>query len=406
MPRWSCAGSTHACATGPTLAQVLEAALPLYRQEHVLLPEQWKVIRAITACRTLALGAHCYRCQDCGRLHFVPHSCRNRHCPLCQKRQAAQWLERQEQALLPVPYFHLVFTVPHALNPLVRQNRQGLYNLLFTAASQTLLQFGQQRLGGQIGLTAVLHTWGQNLNDHYHLHCLVTGGAWNAEQNRWQTSSPHFLFPVRALSKMFRAKFLQGLENNAQDWQRHGQLSSLREPGAWSKFLHQLARTAWVVYAKRPFAGPETVLRYLSRYTHRVAITSARLRRLDLGLGNVSFDYKDYAAQGIHKEMTLGLPEFLRRFLLHLLPRGFVKIRHFGILGARGRTQRLATLRRVIPTPLNCPRSAIPPGFPALALALSLQSSLELPRCPHCQSIALRLVRILRPGQKNNLDSS
>lgn len=408
----ACAGPAPAAPpAGPSLAEVLQAALPSYRREHVLHPDQWKVIRAITACRTAALGAHCYQCEECGRSHLVVHSCRNRHCPLCQKRQAAQWLERQEEALLPVPYFHLVFTLPHALNPLARQNRKALYNLLFAAASQTLLQFGGRRLGGQIGVTAVLHTWGQNLNDHYHLHCLVTGGALAPDQNRWIGASPHYLFPVRALSKVFRAKFLQALEQSAAELEYHGQLEPLRQPAAFARLRRQLARTGWVVYAKRPFAGPETVLRYLSRYTHRVALTPRRLLRLDRSAVTVTFAYKDYAEGGARKEMTLRHPEFLRRFLLHLLPKGFVKIRHFGVLAGRGRAARLEKLRQLLPQKPTAPPPADlpPPSFPALLIALR-QTAGIWPRCPYCQSPNLRLIRILRPdrpsGGQTRLDSS
>lgn len=406
----ACAGPAHAAASAePSLAEVLQAALPAYGREHVLLPDQWKVIRAITACRTAALGAHGYQCEACGRSHLVLHSCRNRHCPLCQKRQAAQWLERQEETLLPVPYFHLVFTLPHGLNPLVRQNRKALYNLLFAAASETLLQFGERRLGGRIGVTAVLHTWSQNLNDHYHLHCLVTGGAFAPEQDRWIGAAPHYLFPVRALAKVFRAKFLQALEQSAPELEYHGQLEPLRQPEAFARLRRQLARTAWVVYAKRPFAGPETVLRYLSRYTHRVALTPRRLLRLDRAAGTVTFAYKDYADGGARKEMTMRCAEFLRRFLLHLLPKGFVKIRHFGVLAGRGRTARLEKLRCLIPPKTTaCPAPA--PSFPALLAALRCQAEAGLPRCPYCHSTKLRLIQILRPDRRSGgmpkLDSS
>ena len=195
---------------GLSLAAVLRAGIS--RSPPSLPRHQWRVLNALLACRTPALGGHQYRCQDCGRLHFVPHSCRNRHCPVCQGRAAREWLARQEAALLPVPYFHLVFTLPHELNPLIRQNQRSLYTLLFTAATETLLEFGQNRFGVQIGITAVLHTWSQTLLDHYHLHCIVTGGGLSADDAQWVSTPPHYLFAVRALSAVFRGKFSSGLE--------------------------------------------------------------------------------------------------------------------------------------------------------------------------------------------------
>lgn len=376
------------------MAQVLRAALPEYVREHVLLPDQWKVIRAITACRTPALGFHWFQCQECGRDHFQYHSCRNRHCPLCQGQQAADWLERQERALLPVPYFHLVFTLPHLLNPLIRQNRKELYNLLFAAASQTLLQFGQRRFGGQIGITAVLHTWGQTLTDHYHLHCLVTGGALASDPSGWISAPAHYLFSVRALSKVFRGKFLAALQQQQNQLEYHGQIAALSQPGSFEKLLRQAARTHWVVYAKRPFAGPEQVLRYLSLYTHRIAISPRRLLKLDESGQTICFSYKDYADGCRRKRMTLVLPEFLRRFLLHLLPKGFVKIRHFGLLATRGRRQRIARARQHIPD-TKAVDTYKKPGVIALLIALKTLLDRALPLCPHCHSHRLKLIAII-----------
>jgi hypothetical protein len=393
------AGGARAGPPRLSLAEVIQAALPKFGRTRVLLPDEWKVIRALTGCRTPVLGAHIYVCRDCGRHHFQYHSCRNRHCPRCQGGHARDWLEKQQESLLGVPYFHLVFTLPHALNPLVRQNRPALYKLLFDAASQTLLEFGQRRLGGQIGITAVLHTWGQNLKDHYHLHCLVTGGAWNSAQSRWQSARATFLFPVRALSTVFRAKFCQALEQGRETLELHGQLQALTDGGRFSQLLRQLRRTSWVVFAKKPLAGPEQVLRYLSLYTHRVALSEGRLVSLDRAGQTVTFTYKDYADGSRRKEMTLGWPEFLRRFLLHLLPKGFVKIRHYGLLGTRGRNARLAELQSSI----GPPRAAQPPTkYPSLAAWLvALRLTTIFHPCPFCHSTRLVLLQVIHPGRRS-----
>src|SRR5882724_1256609 len=249
---------------GPSLAAVLRASIngspPSLPQRH------WRIINALLACRTPLLGGHRYLCRECGQTHFVPHSCRNRHCPVCQGTAARQWLASQEKALLPVPYFHLVFTLPHVLNPLIQQNQRVLYVLLFEAVSQTLLEFGQNRFGVQLGITAVLHTWSQTLLDHYHLHCIVTGGGLNTDGSRWVNTGGKYLFAVRALSAVFRGKFCAGLQQlqTEQQLQFHGQLSALAQPAAFAQLLRQATYKKWVVYAKRPFAGPKQVLAYLS----------------------------------------------------------------------------------------------------------------------------------------------
>src|SRR5438093_2555366 len=354
----------------------------------------WKILRALLACRTLALGGHRYGCQQCGQSHFVPHSCRNRHCPLCQGQAAHRWLEQQERALLPVPYFHLVFTLPHLLNPLIQQNQRALYTLLFAAASQTLLEFGQNRFGAQLGLTAVLHTWSQTLLDHYHLHCIVTGGGLSRDGSRWVGTSAQYLFAVRALSAVFRGKFCAGLQQlqTEQQLQFHGQLKPLARPKAFAQLLHQAARQKWVVYAKRPFAGPKQVLAYLSRYTHRVAISSRRLLALGEQSQTVTFAWRDYADEAKRKTMTLGLKEFVRRFCLHLLPRGFVKIRHFGFLSNRQRQAKVAQARALLQ-----PQPPIVRPPPDLQPSAGSAASATLPRrvCPYCGSDRLWLIEIV-----------
>jgi hypothetical protein len=387
MPRGGCAGQP----AGLTLAEVLRLGLSVAAPR--LPTHHWKVLRALLACRTPALGGHRYRCQQCGRTHFVPHSCRNRHCPLCQGQAAHRWLEQQEAALLPVPYFHLVFTLPHELNPLIRQNQGVLYPLLFAAASQTLLEFGQNRLRAQLGITAVLHTWSQTLRDHYHLHCIVTGGGLAGGGTRWAAAPGHYLFPVRALSAVFQGKFCAGLQRlyAAGQLEFHGQLAPWAARPKFQQLVCQATRRPWVVYAKRPFAGPQQVLAYLSRYTHRVALSPRRLLHLDAQTRTVTFAWKDYAAGARSKTMTLGGGEFVRRFCLHLLPKGLVKIRHFGFLSNRQRQTRLAQARALLP-----------PAAPAAATLTdesgSGTSGSEAPpgqACPYCGSHQLWLIEIV-----------
>jgi hypothetical protein len=377
-----CAGSP-AWVCAPGLAEVLRAGI---KSSRPALPKHhWRILNALMACRTPALGGHRYLCQQCGRTHFVPHSCRNRHCPLCQGAAAHDWLAKQEAALLPVPYFHLVFTLPHLLNPLIQQNQQALYTLLFKSVAETLLEFGHNRLGVQLGITAVLHTWSQTLLDHYHLHCIVTGGGLSADGSKWVSTPPHYLFAVRALSKVIRAKFCAGLQQLYAEGQLHfhGKLAALSRPQAYQQLVRQAAGQKWVVYAKRPFAGPRQVLAYLSRYTHRVALSPRRLLALEPQTHQVSFAWKDYADGSKRKTMCLQAGEFVRRFCLHLLPQRFVKIRHFGFLSNRQRKLRVAQARALL-------------GNIVLAALAALSS--EPPRvCPHCGSGSLLLVEIVGP---------
>jgi hypothetical protein len=293
-------------------------------------------------------------------------------------------LAKQQQALLPVPYFHLVFTLPHVLNPLIQQNQRVLYVLLFEAVSQTLLEFGQNRFGVQLGITAVLHTWSQTLMDHYHLHCIVTGGGLSAEGTKWVSSSTRYLFAVRALSKVFRGKFCAGLERLYRDGQLkfHGKLAAMASPGVYQRLLLQAVSQKWVVYSKRPFAGARQVLAYLSRYTHRVALSPRRLLALDPESRTVTFSWKDYADGCKRKTMRLELGEFVRRFCLHLLPERFVKIRHFGFLGNRQRKLRVAQARALLKqAPLPTPVAAL---------------TSEPDRvCPHCGSTRLLLIEVV-----------
>lgn len=385
----------------PTLGQILRPFLAAPAAAALRLsPHQWKTLRHLSRCRTGALGGQAFYCPHCRREHVVAHSCRNRHCPHCQGAQAVDWLAQQAQALLPVPYFHLVFTLPHALNGLIRQNRAALFKLLFNAASQTLLAFGSERLGAQLGLTAVLHTWSQTLGDHYHLHCIVTGGGVAHDPGRWVATAPHYLFPVRALSRMFRGKYLAGLNGlfAAGQLAFHGDLQETALTAPFTALLRQAARPEWVVYAKRPFAGPAQVLAYLSRYTHRVAISPRRLLTTDGQ--TVTFAYKDYADGSRPKIMTLDTAEFVRRFALHVLPERFVKIRHYGLLGNRRKQTRLAQARQLL-------GAAPPPASPPLPELLRAPATAAAPACcPFCHRPGLVKIRDVPPSPAARFDSS
>lgn len=376
----------------PTLGQILRGVIEgRCAPSPRLSPEQWKVLRALAACRTAALGGELFYCPACEREHFVAHSCRNRHCPQCQGNRALDWLEQQQRALLPIPYFHLVFTLPHALNGLIRQNRRALFNLLFEAASQTLLEFGRQRLKAQIGVTTVLHTWSQTLLDHYHLHCIVSGGGLALEGNGWVHSPAHYLFPVKALSRMFRGKFLAGLKalHDQGKLEFHGQLQPLATAAEFAGLLRLAAQHNWVVYAKRPFAGPQQVLQYLSHYTHRVAISNRRLLGADER--NVTFAYKDYADGSRRKTMTLEVSEFVRRFCLHVLPERLVKIRHYGLLANRNRQERVDRARVFLGASGPAPALEPEPQNPSTPQAPAR------PCCPFCHKPTLILLGQVPP---------
>jgi hypothetical protein len=379
-----------------SVGEVLRAGLPQYARAHRLPAHHWKALNAMQVCRTPLLGGHQYECARCRRAHFAPHGCGNRHCPSCQGINSRHWLEAQARVLLPITYFHEVFTLPHPLNALIQQNQQVLYDLLFATVSDTLLSFGRNNLGAQLGVTAVLHTWSQTLVDHYHLHCIVSGGGPALEGSRWVRSRSDYLFPVRALSLVFRAKFCEGLQALYAEGrlQFHGQLRVLAAAPKFQQLIREATRKSWVVYSKRPFAGPEQVLAYLSRYTHRVGISNRRLLALDRQAGTVTFDYKDYADSARHKSMCLRWEEFIRRLRLHLLPARFVKIRHYGLLANRGRQERLRRARAL----LGVPAPAVP-ATPARSL----------PKCPHCGWAALFLVRVIPPLRRpapTVLDSS
>jgi hypothetical protein len=313
---------------------------------------QRRVMTAIEICRTAALGGHVERCEDCAHTRIAYNSCRNRHCPKCQWSAAQAWLEAREAELLPVPYFHVVFTLPAAIGAIAYRNKAKVYGLLLAAAAETLTTIAadSKHLGADIGVTAVLHTWGQNLNHHPHVHCIVPGGGISPNRGRWVRCRPHFFLPVRVLSRLFRRLFLQRIEamHTAGELQF---LAELKAQHAFQAYLAPLRKTEWVVYAKQPFAGPKQVLAYLARYTHRVAIANSRL--LDLDEAHVSFRWKDYRESGRHKSkvMRLEVGEFMRRFLLHVLPDGFHRIRHYGLFANGHRADKLALCRRLLDAP-------------------------------------------------------
>jgi hypothetical protein len=303
-----------------------------------------KVLLAITRCRTAALGGHRDRCTSCGHTTAVSYnSCRNRHCPRCQGNARLRWLQARERELLPTRYVHAVFTLPRELAPLALQNKKVVYDLLFHASAETLLEIARdpRHLGAEIGFFSVLHSWDQRLQHHPHVHCVIAAGGLASDHSRWISSRRSFFLPIKVLSRVFRGKFVTGLRNAfQQDMLRfHGDLLPLQEPRTFAAWLRTLFRHDWVVYSKRPFGGPEHVLRYLGNYTHRVAISNSRL--IALSEGNVTFRWRDSAHNNKKRLMTLPADEFLRRFLLHLLPRGFMRIRNFGFLANRKRASLL-----------------------------------------------------------------
>ena len=365
----------------PELGDLLRRYGERYAETHPVSPVQRKAIRDLNQCRTAALGGHLEACDQCGNRRAVYHSCRNRHCPKCQALAQADWIEARRADLLPVEYFHVVFTLPHELCPLAVYRPRVIYDLLFRAATATLVTFAQDprhfsgktpdQTGGTLGITAILHTWAQNLSLHPHLHCVVTGGALSSDQQNFLTPrSKGFLFPVRALSKVFRGKFLEGLL-------RAFESGKLGDDTSLPKLCHALRSRDWVVYAKPPFAGPERVLAYLGAYTHRIAISNHRI--LSIQHNRVAFRYFDSANANKKKVMYLDAQEFIRRFLLHVLPKGFVRIRHYGLLANRNRKEKIARCRDLLAAPN--PEEPAPQSRREKLLELI---GVDIERCPAC----------------------
>lgn len=364
------------------LADIFRQYGDTYRAQHALPLQTLRVMRAIETCRTAVLGGHVEECSQCDYTRIAYNSCRNRHCPKCQNSERRQWLQQRQAELLPVPYFHVVFTVPEAVAAIALQNKAVVYGLLFRTVADTLLTIAAdpQHLGADIGFFAVLHTWGQNLLHHPHLHCVIPGGGLSPDGSRWIGCRPGFFLPVRVLSRLFRRLLLEALTAafDQQQLQFHGQLEPLRERPAFTAYLQPARQTEWVVYAKPPFGGPQQVLEYLGRYTHRVALSNDRLQ--SLAGGRVTFRWKDYRQPEESQSMSLEVEEFIRRFLLHVLPPGFQRIRHFGWLANRHRKSKLALCRRLICTPVI----ELLPSPKSCRHMLEQLSATPVTRCPRC----------------------
>jgi predicted Zn-ribbon and HTH transcriptional regulator len=378
-----------------------------YRQNHgaSMSAEQRRVMAAIEVCRTAVLGGHLERCDKCGYEHNCFNSCRDRHCPKCQSLARAQWIEHRQAELLDCPYFHVVFTVPEGIAAIAYQNKEVVYDILFKSTAETLktIAADPRHLGAEIGFFAVLHSWGQNLMHHPHLHCVVPGGGLSADGQHWVRCRARFLLSVRVLSRLFRRLFLERLETafNSAKLQFFGSLEPLRNPLTFAERIAQAKKSDWVVYAKRPFAGPQQVLDYVGRYTHRVAISNNRL--IDIDKGRVQFHWKDYRDNSQIKVMDLEADEFIRRFLLHVLPEGFQRIRYYGFLANRDRRKKLALCRQLL-------------GMQTASQTASVKDYREryqeltgrsLSRCPRCQQGQMVIVESLPPAIcRAPLDSS
>jgi len=381
----SVAASDHAAPAQQArveLADVFARYADAYFGTHGATPAQRKVARAIVRCRTAALGGHREWCQRCGFQRYLYHSCRNRHCPKCQSLAKASWLENRQQELLPTPYFHNVFTLPHELNPLLlasEGNRHALLDLLFHTVADTLLTFGHNNLGGKVGFTLVLHTWDQQLRAHFHVHCVIAGGAITEDGRKWIPAGKSFLFPVRALSKVFRAKYIERLQHllDKNELDLPTRLTGLTTRHGRRRWIRLLRRKAWVVYSKAPFAGPRKLLDYLGRYTHRVAISNHRVLSSDDG--QVRFTYRDRSDGDRRKIAALPGEEFIRRFLLHVLPPRFMRIRHYGFLANRAKKTCLAQCREQLGTPAPEPAEE-----KTAADWIRDLTGIDITRCPRC----------------------
>ena len=385
--------------SGPEVADVFRRYGDTYREQHggSLSTAQRRVMTAIEICRTAALGGHVEQCDSCGHQRICYSSCRNRHCPKCQSLARAQWLEDRRAEVLDTQYFHVVFTLPAEMAAIAAQNNAVVYGILFRSVAETLrtIAADPKHLGAEIGFFAVLHTWGSNLSLHPHLHVVVPGGGLSPDGNRWVSCRGGYFLPVRVLSRLFRRLFLEALEKafRAGELRFFSALADLNEAAAFQRYFAPVRRAEWVVYAKRPFAGPEQVLEYVARYTHRVAISNNRI--LDIEGGKVRFQWKDYRIGGQQKLMSLDADEFIRRFLMHVLPSGFQRIRYYGLLGNRYRTEKLARCRELIGMPEPEPKADAPDkdyrdtyeGLTSLSLCL----------CPVCHLGRMVLLRALRP---------
>jgi hypothetical protein len=384
------------------VADVVRAYGDDYRRQHRPSAAQGKVLRHLVACRTAALGGHVDECDACGHVRISYNSCRDRHCPKCQAHQRAAWLAQRLERLLPVPYFHVVFTLPAELRSLALRNKTITFSILFRTAAATLQQIASdsRHLGAEIGSTMLLHTWGENLQFHPHVHSVVTGGGLSPDGTRWIAGRERFFLPVRVLSRLFRGKFLALLHRAwaESELQLAGSTAELADPVLWAGFKDSLYRKEWVVYAKPPFGGPEVVFRYLGRYTHRVALANRRI--VEIADGQVTLTRSDHADQGRRKLLTLDAVEFLRRFLLHVLPKNLVRIRHYGLSAGRNLHTKLARARQLLqpsgtvaPQPLPTQRSTNLPWWTRFLLL----TGIDMMACPACDAGRLTRTRSLTP---------
>jgi hypothetical protein len=391
------------------LADIFRRHGPAYRQAHSLPVYQHQLMRAIESCRTAALGGHWFAAsqhvEECGQCQYTRisyNSCRNRHCPKCQGKERSDWLDQRKSELLPVEYFHVVFTLPEPIAAIAYQNKTVVYDILFRAAAETLLTIAgdRQHLGAGIGFFGILHTWGQSLQHHPHLHCVVPGGGLSPDYDRWIACRPGFFLPVRVLSRLFRRLFLEALHKAFEqgNLQFFSELEPLRERKAFAAYLNPLRESEWVVYSKPPFGGPEQVLAYLARYIHRVAIGNQRLLAMDNG--QVSFQWKDYKHHNRLRTMTLEADEFIRRFLLHALPPHFQRIRYYGFLANAHRREKLALCRKLLTADLT----GLLPVIVVAAAVAGLIPEPDLPRCPMC--LIGVMVRIETLPRRAGIDSS
>lgn len=371
----------------PTLAAVVRTHGERFRRQTATSVAQRRVLSDIAACRTQALGGHVYECEKCGHRKMAYNPCGNRHCPQCQGAASAAWLDKRMGELLPIAYFHVVFTLPHQLSPLALQNPRIVYGILFRSVAQTLLELGETRLSARYGFLAVLHTWGQTLEHHPHLHCVVPGGGIALDGSRWAHSKgKRFLLPARVLRHVFRAKVLDHLRRAflKGELSFHGRLKHLAQERDFKRLLTSTKRNPWAVHVEPPFGGPEVALKYVARYTHRVAISDRRL--LSIKDNKVRFSYKDYANGGQQREMTLDAAEFLRRFLQHVLPKGFVRIRYYGFLANCRRREQLALARGLLAAPVPEPANETVGA-----------NSPQLHPCPLCRQGRMLLVETFEP---------
>ena len=386
--------------TGLEVADIFRQVGPAYRQHYTdaLSRGQRCVMSAIERCRTAALGGHVEQCDSCGHQRIAFNSCRNRHCPKCQSLVRAQWLEDRQADLIPVDYFHVVFTLPAEIAAIAYQNKAVIYEILFHATAETLrtIAADPKHLGAEIGFIAILHTWGQNLLHHPHLHCVVPGGGLSADGERWISCRPGFFLPVRVLSRLFRRLFLAQLQEafDAGHLRFFKTLDPLKVPGDFARYLAPVRRAEWVVYAKPPFGGPQHVLNYLGRYTHRVAISNNRL--IDFADGKVSFRWKDYRHESRQKIMSLDAHEFIRRFLLHVLPGGFQRIRHYGLLANRHRAAKLARCRQLLAEP--APIAKLPDAPTDYRDRYEQLTGKSLRDCPQCGQGHMVCIETFSPG--------